>query len=242
MQLRRFSMADDRYGDDGRREGWRGREGSIFSDDDDRWSRGGKGRWSRETERDRGPSGGDDDRGFFERAGDEVRSWFGDEEAERRRETDTRRDEGREGQDRTQGGPRGGAYAGSRTNYGSASAGPDQGRGGRSHWDENYRRWRDQQIEQFDREYEDYCRERQQQFDQDFSSWRSSRLTQGGTSGQFGGGGSQSGEDSRDQGSSGVTAGNTEPAAATTTAGGTGSALESSTGSSGGGRGSRSRS
>lgn len=34
----------------------------------------------------------DDDRGFFERAGDEVRSWFGDEEAERRRERDARRD------------------------------------------------------------------------------------------------------------------------------------------------------
>jgi osmotically-inducible protein OsmY len=31
-----------------------------------------------------------DDRGFFERAGDEVRSWFGDEEAERRRERDER--------------------------------------------------------------------------------------------------------------------------------------------------------
>jgi hypothetical protein len=30
----------------------------------------------------------DDDRGFFDRAGDEVRSWFGDEEAERRRRMD----------------------------------------------------------------------------------------------------------------------------------------------------------
>jgi len=29
-----------------------------------------------------------DDRGFFDRAGDEVRSWFGDNEAERRRELD----------------------------------------------------------------------------------------------------------------------------------------------------------
>src|SRR5688572_21575264 len=32
-----------------------------------------------------------DDRGFLDRAGDEVRSWFGDEEAERRRELDERR-------------------------------------------------------------------------------------------------------------------------------------------------------
>ena len=33
----------------------------------------------------------DRDRGFFERAGDEVASWFGDEEAERRRREDMRR-------------------------------------------------------------------------------------------------------------------------------------------------------
>jgi hypothetical protein len=38
-----------------------------------------------------GYRGGDDDRGFFDRAGDEVRSWFGDEEAQRRREEDERR-------------------------------------------------------------------------------------------------------------------------------------------------------
>jgi len=31
---------------------------------------------------------GAEDRGFFERAGDEIRSWFGDEEAERRRRVD----------------------------------------------------------------------------------------------------------------------------------------------------------
>ncbi|KEY97519.1 hypothetical protein AI27_18345, partial [Sphingomonas sp. BHC-A] len=29
-----------------------------------------------------------DERGFLDRAGDEIRSWFGDEEAERRREYD----------------------------------------------------------------------------------------------------------------------------------------------------------
>jgi osmotically-inducible protein OsmY len=33
-----------------------------------------------------------DDRGFFDRAGDEVRSWFGDEEAQRRRMMDERED------------------------------------------------------------------------------------------------------------------------------------------------------
>jgi hypothetical protein len=40
------------------------------------------------------PQGYDyDDRGFFARAGDEVRSWFGDEDAERRREADMTYDE-----------------------------------------------------------------------------------------------------------------------------------------------------
>jgi hypothetical protein len=33
---------------------------------------------------------GDDDRGFFERAGDEIASWFGDDDAQRRREMDER--------------------------------------------------------------------------------------------------------------------------------------------------------
>jgi len=42
----------------------------------------------------RQPQGYDyEDRGFLARAGDEVRSWFGDDEAERRRELDTRYDE-----------------------------------------------------------------------------------------------------------------------------------------------------
>ncbi len=42
----------------------------------------------------RPPQGYDhDDRGFIARAGDEVRSWFGDDEAERRREQDARYDE-----------------------------------------------------------------------------------------------------------------------------------------------------
>jgi hypothetical protein len=36
------------------------------------------------------------DRGFFERAGDEISSWFGDDEAERRREMDERSGYGRE--------------------------------------------------------------------------------------------------------------------------------------------------
>jgi osmotically-inducible protein OsmY len=44
----------------------------------------------RERDWERGRPRAGDDRGFFERAGDEVRSWFGDEEAERRRMRDER--------------------------------------------------------------------------------------------------------------------------------------------------------
>ena len=55
----------------------------------------------RYEQRDRGARDSGD-RGFFERAGDEISSWFGDDEAERRREMDERsgrsfgdRDDGR---------------------------------------------------------------------------------------------------------------------------------------------------
>jgi hypothetical protein len=120
--LKEDEMADNRYGGHGRREGWHERGSSIFPDDDDRWGHGGD-RWARDRD---GRGGSDDDRGFLERAGDEVRSWFGDEEAERRREMDARRDEGRspygghgrEDQDR---GGRGETY-GSRTPYGGSAA------------------------------------------------------------------------------------------------------------------------
>jgi len=56
----------------------------------------GQQRFGNDADRQRGnaPQGYDhDDRGFFARAGDEVRSWFGDEDAARRREADMRYDE-----------------------------------------------------------------------------------------------------------------------------------------------------
>jgi len=200
-------MADDRYGGYGREEGWRRRDQSIFTDDEGRWNRG-----------------RDDERGFFERAGDEFRSWFGDEEAERRRERDVRRDEAREafgGRDfdddrRYAERARYGAGGHGRDRYaGGGDWGRERGASGRSQWDENYRRWRDRQIERLDREYEDYCRERQRRFDEDFDSWRSSRLTEGGASAaDFGG------ERSRA----------TETAGATTAAAGTAPATEASAG------------
>ena len=68
-------MAYDRYNRD---------ERSRWSDDrTDRMRRG------EDFERGRGR----EDRGFFERAGDEIASWFGDDDAERRRRHDHPRDE-----------------------------------------------------------------------------------------------------------------------------------------------------
>ena len=70
-------MAYDRF--DSRR-GWREPRSRYAQDAE---GRGNYGRQDRDDD-DR------DDRGFFERAGDEVASWFGDEEAERRRREDMR--------------------------------------------------------------------------------------------------------------------------------------------------------
>ncbi len=75
---RGYGYTGDRYGRDDRQNRENGRQGQ----------QGQRGDYGRQ------PQGYDyEDRGFFARAGDEVRSWFGDEEAERRREADARYDE-----------------------------------------------------------------------------------------------------------------------------------------------------
>jgi hypothetical protein len=92
--------------------------------------------------------GHDQDRGFFDRAGDEVRSWFGDEEAERRRERDQRYDE---------------AIA---------------HREGRNHPDDHYHSWRRSRIAELDRDYDEYRQENAQRFESEFNSWRTDRSGQ----------------------------------------------------------------
>ncbi len=89
-----------------------------------------------------------DDRGFLARAGDEVRSWFGDEDAERRRELDSRYDE----------------------RYYNQT-------GGNRH-DDDYRSWRSTQIAGLDRDYDEYRQENRSRFENEFSSWRTQRQTQ----------------------------------------------------------------
>ena len=90
-----------------------------------------------------------EDRGFFERAGDEVRSWFGDDEAERRREMDSRYDE-------REGGRWNSPYA----------------------RDDDYHSWRRNQIAALDRDYDEYRRENRSKFENEFGSWRNERRTQ----------------------------------------------------------------
>jgi osmotically-inducible protein OsmY len=86
---RRYRDQDDRY-----REQWQG-GGPRYHDE------GAYGYTEREQGRGRSER---DDRGFFDRAGDEVRSWFGDEEAHRRRMRDEGEYGGREGYGRARGG------------------------------------------------------------------------------------------------------------------------------------------
>jgi hypothetical protein len=109
---------------------------------------------AREQDRSRGYSGDragyGQDRGFMERAGDEVRSWFGDEEAERRREMDQRYDE-RMGR------------------YERAFGGTGDG---------HYQSWRRQRIAELDRDYDEYQRENSQRFENEFGHWRTERSGQ----------------------------------------------------------------
>lgn len=150
----------------------------------------------------------DDDRGFFDRAGDEVRSWFGDDDASRRREQDGRYDDD-DDRPRSQGyrgqpqGERsresygqshytqsygGGARGGQSQSYGQQGGRESaygQGQYGSSRYTQGgqddvhgYGNWRQRQIEQLDRDYDEYRREHQSQFDQQFHSWREKRTGQ----------------------------------------------------------------
>lgn len=124
--------------------------GGRAYDRDRNYDRGdyGRGRFARDDR----PAGYDyDERGFFTRAGDEVRSWFGDEDAERRRELDARYDE----------------------RYYSSG---DFGR--RRDHDPSYSHWRNRQIASLDRDYDEYRRENQSRFDNEFGTWRTRRTDQ----------------------------------------------------------------
>ena len=44
-----------------------------------------------------------------------------------------------------------------------------------AHPDDHYRSWRDRHMQSLDRDYEDYCREREHQFHRDFDAWLTER-------------------------------------------------------------------
>ena len=193
-------MADSRYGDRDRSADRR--SDSIF---DDAGSRG-------DDRRGRGSEGG-----FFQRAGEAVSSWFGEDDD--RGQSRSRSDHG--------------AYQGGRSAFGrtetwgggdwSGGREGSQG-GGSSNFDDHYLSWRERQIRQLDQDYEDYCRDRQKQFETDFHSWRQGRQGEAGAApGQTGLASATAGPMKGDQESS---------AATTAGGGGEASATESSTGSS----------
>lgn len=139
-------------------------------------------------------------RGAPSRAGGELRSWFGfgndDPRGEYGRGVQSwgqaneggnwgsgqrRPDRGHYGPEHGQGGFQG--------DYGGGTG--QGGFGGRGDWqggrqsftsgrpfgalDEAYLSWRDRQIAELDRDYQDYCRERGQDFGSSFEAWRRSR-------------------------------------------------------------------
>lgn len=140
-----------------------------------------------------------EDRGFFERAGDEIASWFGDDDADRRSRSPGRPSRfGRSDDDRDyrpltgdygrgeyeRGRPTSsrGEFAG-RYGFGGAHQGDTFDRGSsqrstsRSGFDPQYGEWRQRQIDSLDRDYDEYRRENQSRFERDFAGWRDQRQT-----------------------------------------------------------------
>ena len=218
--------------------------------------RGSRERWRSDDRFDRERAMRDrEDRGFFERAGDEIASWFGDDDAENRRRQDHVRDE-REGryqsaysnrneerrrplerdeaedpgrfwrerswdrgdferdedrlgssgwrsrsrhfgherdyrpmtgdydrseQFRAAGGLPRGRFDRDEDRFVSRSRAPLRERSE----DPNYSSWRQRHMDELDREYDDYARENQSRFEDDFSNWRQRRQEKRGLLGQI---------------------------------------------------------
>ena len=71
-----------------------------------------------------------------------------------------------------------GGYSGS--SFGGSNTGSSYGAGnfgGGRHHDEHYSSWRQRQIEELDRDYDDYRREHQSKFESEFGGWRQQKQT-----------------------------------------------------------------
>ena len=127
-----------------------------------------------ETDRDDDPR----DRHWRERA------WRGHDEDWRSRDRDRGmmfggsdrddwRDRGRDWSDEDRGRWTGLGYGRERgDNWLQAGTGVDRSRGYSAHPEDHYRSWRDRHMSEIDRDYQEYCREREQQFHREFNDWR----------------------------------------------------------------------
>ena len=122
------------------------------------------------TDRDHGQRG---DRSFSDRSRGEMREWFGGQDRDR----DSSRSQYGAGQQDWRGQSSDYGRSEDQRGYGSAGGWQQNSSSERysAHPDDHYRSWRDKQMQALDRDYQDYCREREQQFHSDFDSWRSQR-------------------------------------------------------------------
>jgi len=127
-------------------------------------SRGEYGQAMRSDESDHGA----DDRGFLTRASDEVASWFGDEEAERRRQLDQMREDSHDAFDGTDG------HQSKAEPSFAAATGFSAGSSRTAH-DPYYSNYRNQRAAELDQDFKSYDEERRKTFETDFSTWRTSR-------------------------------------------------------------------
>ena len=154
---------------------------------------------------DRGPRYDDDrtpprdydygERHFFDRAADEVMSWFGNDEAEARRRFDAMMDR-KFGRDAARGGyggrsginrfgyndaspaPKGGLSNEMGFGYGSGTAASRQQVREQDEYAQDYEAWRNRQMAEHDRDYAEFRRERQKRFDNEFGQWKQKRYEQ----------------------------------------------------------------
>ena len=180
--LREYDEAPDRGEDRGR---WRGEDRDRWRDEDRQrdWRAGGGEGTSREGWRSEQRDPNDRNLNFM--LGDRDRSW--ERSRERDRESDFFRTMGdRARSPRSEEGRRyQGMHEGKWDQPYSVRYGR-QDRWGGADWerspsrfssnqDDHYRSWRNRQMEALDRDYQDYCREREQQFHRDFDDWRQNR-------------------------------------------------------------------
>ena len=109
-------------------------------------------------DRDRDPNRGE---GFLERAGHRMQDWMRDDDDDSRRRS--RSPMGLDDRSRRGGG---------------LGMDADRKRSSGNDPHAHYRSWRDRQLAELDRDYDEYCRENERKFSSEFESWRQNRRQQ----------------------------------------------------------------